>query len=266
MADVVVVTINYRLGALGFLSLKDKALNVPGNAALKDQLMALTFVKRNIQNFGGDPGNVTLFGQSAGGSCVSWHCASEQSRGFFQKAIIMAGCVLNKFSFIPHRDWAHRLAKRLGYGGGDNERDILEFLQSVDPAEIVKVQDNLLLPDERGAISMAFAPHIEPYETKKSFIVEPPIDLVRKAWSNDIDVLIGGTSNEGLMYLEYIRQAPTLLQNFKLESMVPSELNLSSHDPLRTIFAEKLRKAYYPCGTDPTVDELSFCEVRFIGN
>lgn len=58
MADVVVVTINYRLGALGFLSLEDKDLNVPGNAGLKDQLMAMKFVKNNIQNFGGDPENI----------------------------------------------------------------------------------------------------------------------------------------------------------------------------------------------------------------
>lgn len=58
MADVVVVTINYRLGALGFLNLKDKELNVPGNAGLKDQLLAMKFVKSNIRNFGGDPNNI----------------------------------------------------------------------------------------------------------------------------------------------------------------------------------------------------------------
>lgn len=62
--DVVLVTFNYRLGPIGFLSLKDPSLGVPGNAGLKDQTMALKWVKENIENFGGDAANVTIFGQS----------------------------------------------------------------------------------------------------------------------------------------------------------------------------------------------------------
>lgn len=58
MADVVVVNINFRFGAYGFLAFKDKELNVPGNAGLKDQLMALMFMKNNIEHFGGDPKNI----------------------------------------------------------------------------------------------------------------------------------------------------------------------------------------------------------------
>lgn len=66
--DVVLVTFNYRLGPIGFLSLKDPALEVPGNAGLKDQNFALKWVQRNIASFGGDPHNVTIFGESVG--CV----------------------------------------------------------------------------------------------------------------------------------------------------------------------------------------------------
>lgn len=84
MSDVIVVTMNFRVGPLGFTSFKDKTLNVPGNAGLKDQLMALKFVTKNIESFGGDPNNITLFGHSSGSISVNWHCVSERSKGIRQ--------------------------------------------------------------------------------------------------------------------------------------------------------------------------------------
>lgn len=85
--DVVVVTINYRLGVLGFLSLDDPKLEVPGNAGLKDQVMALKWVQKNIRNFGGDPNNVTIFGESAGGSSVHFLLLSPMAKGVSNLAI-----------------------------------------------------------------------------------------------------------------------------------------------------------------------------------
>lgn len=199
MADVVVVTFNYRVGALGFLCMKDKELGIPGNAGLKDQRLALQFVKKNIQNFGGDPNNVTLFGQSAGGASVSWHCTSDSSKGLFNRAILMSGCNMNHWATTPFRDWPNRLARKLGYEGSEDEKEVLAFLRTADPAEIVKFQKSVVQPVDRTAF--AFAPQIEPYETDGILISKPPKEWLRTAWSNDIDVLIGGTSDEGLMYL-----------------------------------------------------------------
>lgn len=79
--DVVVVTINYRLGILGFLSLEDSTLGVPGNAAFKDMVMALKWVQKNITNFMGDPNNVTIFGESAGGAAVHFLMLSPMAKG-----------------------------------------------------------------------------------------------------------------------------------------------------------------------------------------
>ncbi|NUP65632.1 MAG: carboxylesterase family protein, partial [Nonomuraea sp.] len=79
---------NYRLGAAAFLS--HPALKESGNLALDDQREALRWVRRNISSFGGDPGNVTLMGQSGGGFAVCGHLASPASAGLFQRAILQS--------------------------------------------------------------------------------------------------------------------------------------------------------------------------------
>jgi para-nitrobenzyl esterase len=91
--DAVVVTVNYRLGALGFLShpALDAEGTVSGNYGLADQAEALRWVRRNASAFGGDPGQVTLAGQSAGARSVCTHLASPGSRGLFQRAIVQSG-------------------------------------------------------------------------------------------------------------------------------------------------------------------------------
>lgn len=81
MADVLIVTFNFRYGPLGFMRFADKSLKVPGNAGLKDQKMALNFVKNNIHHFGGDPNNVTAFGHSFGAIFLEWHYLSDCSKG-----------------------------------------------------------------------------------------------------------------------------------------------------------------------------------------
>ena len=77
--DIVLVSINYRLGVLGFFNTGDSV--VPGNQGLKDQVLALKWVQKNIKSFGGDPNRVTLFGNSAGASAVNLHALSESSNG-----------------------------------------------------------------------------------------------------------------------------------------------------------------------------------------
>src|SRR5262245_32932276 len=92
---VVVVTINYRLGALGVLAhpalTAESSYHGSGNYGLMDQQAALRWVQRNIRAFGGDPDNITIFGESAGGYSVHAHLASPQAAGLFQKAIVESG-------------------------------------------------------------------------------------------------------------------------------------------------------------------------------
>ncbi|WP_083865076.1 carboxylesterase/lipase family protein [Nocardia brevicatena] len=85
--DVVVVTVNYRVGALGFLDLSSLSPDFVPNLGLHDQLAALEWVRDNIASFGGDPGNVTLFGESSGAGCVTALLTAPRAAGLFHRAI-----------------------------------------------------------------------------------------------------------------------------------------------------------------------------------
>lgn len=83
--DIIVVSINYRLGPFGFLSTEDEY--IPGNMGLKDQSLALKWVHKNIKYFGGDRNKITLMGVSSGGASVHYHYMSPMSKGLFQNGI-----------------------------------------------------------------------------------------------------------------------------------------------------------------------------------
>ena len=96
---MVLVSINYRLGVFGFFTYpelsKESANNVSGNYGILDQIQSLKWIKNNIAQFGGDPDNVTIFGQSAGAGSVKTLCESPLARGLFHKAVIMSGGGIN---------------------------------------------------------------------------------------------------------------------------------------------------------------------------
>jgi para-nitrobenzyl esterase len=136
---VVFVTINYRLGALGFLDLPQmgqEGADGPGSFGLLDQQAALRWVQRNISRFGGDPGNVTIAGQSAGGSSVCDQLASPTARGLFARGIIMSGgCSMQSQAAGQASSAAY--AKALGC---TDAATVLACLRSKSPAEILAAQ------------------------------------------------------------------------------------------------------------------------------
>jgi acetylcholinesterase len=93
--EVVVVSINYRLGALGFLA--TGTADVPGNAGMKDQVMALKWVQKNIEKFGGNPNKVTIAGLSAGALSVTAHMISTMSQNLFHRVIAISGSISFEF-------------------------------------------------------------------------------------------------------------------------------------------------------------------------
>ena len=104
--DIVMVSINYRVGLLGFLSLG--SAEVPGNMGLLDQVMALKWIQRNIKNFGGDPNMITIAGESAGSYSVIYHMLSPLSKGLFHRAIAQSGTPLS----LSWHEYKPELAKK----------------------------------------------------------------------------------------------------------------------------------------------------------
>lgn len=138
--DIVFVTINYRLGILGFLRLNDPSLGVPGNAGLKDQVLALKWIQKNIKKFGGDPNNVTIYGESAGSVSVNFHVISPLSKGLFHKAIMQSGSVLNPWPYLrPNCLEVMKFLKN----DCKSEVEILETLRSISVHDLVEAQNKL---------------------------------------------------------------------------------------------------------------------------
>ena len=254
--NVTVVTLNYRLGAFGFLSLDDEALNVPGNQAFKDQRLALKWIQRNIANFGGDPSSVTLFGQSAGAGSVHYHMISEGSRDLFHQGILMAGSAFQHgYSWIPRRDWAHKLAVKLGFKS-KSDGEVLKFLESANPKEIVENQMQMLNFKDmmNEGFGMAFGPTVEPYRTPGIFLDDEISTLVQNGWGNNISIMIGATSFAGLESYSDVRNPLfwSLFSNF--ENYIPRELDLPKGSKKSKIFARMLKRQYYG-QNQPTIND-----------
>ncbi|XP_033165275.1 esterase B1 [Drosophila mauritiana] len=241
---VVFVAINYRLAALGFLSLKDPKLDVPGNAGLKDQVMALRWINQNIAHFNGDPNNITLMGESAGSASVHMMMTTEQTRGLFHKAIMQSGCALSEWVESPDNNWAFRLAQNLGYKGDEKDADVLSFLSKVSARQIAAIDQDVINLDElRSFLLFAFGPVVEPYETDHCVVPKRHKDLLSEAWGNDIPVIVGGNSFEGLFSYQLVRNDPWALKNF--HNILPREVRETSSLEGQDLLVRRLKQLYF---------------------
>ncbi|XP_061188779.1 acetylcholinesterase-like [Saccostrea echinata] len=184
---VIVVTVNYRLGALGFLSTDDSVTS--GNQGLLDQVLALKWVNRNIRHFGGNPDQVTLFGQSAGGASVSLHMFSPLSNGLFQALIPQSGCALSPFSIYrpPHSITmtTRNLALMLQCPVNSSQA-LVDCLRQKSAHDVVNTY-----PKHPQMIA-AFAPRVDGY-----FIHDVPENLLDKGnFNKNIRVMTGFVPNE----------------------------------------------------------------------
>ncbi|XP_044727740.1 esterase B1-like [Chrysoperla carnea] len=241
--NVVLVTFNYRLGFLGFLSLDDASVGVTGNAGLKDQVQALRWVQKNIHKFNGDPNNVTIFGESAGGASCNFLLLSPLSKGLFHKAIIQSGCVLNSWVQQPRLD--EIFLKQIGCKA-TNDKDILEFLQQ-QPLNVILAAQNKTFPiPTRCMGELCFpTPRVEP-NISTAFLSEPSEKLLLEGRFHKVPVMIGVTSHEGLLYLnpEFIESFPPDFTDNKI--LVPRDLKeiLKTEKAIQEV-GDKIKQFYY---------------------
>ncbi|XP_051862896.1 esterase B1-like isoform X3 [Drosophila albomicans] len=263
--DIVLVAIQYRLGALGFLSLKTPGLNVPGNAGLKDQVMALKWIKNNCASFGGDPDCITVFGESAGSASVHFMMLTDQTQGLFHRGILQSGSAISPWAYsgdITHR--AYTIAKLAGYTGDNNDRDVLQFLQNAKAGDLIRVEENVLTPQERANnVMLAFAPCLEPFATPECVVPKHPLDMMKTAWSNSIPMMIGNTSYEGLFFMSVLKAMPQITMQLDAgTSFVPKELAEVSQEKIEK-WAEKIKKAHVT-GDKATPDNfMDLCSMYY---
>ena len=131
--DVVIVSANYRLGMFGWLYVDDHNSNL----ALYDQLLALQWVRQNIHSFGGDPNQITMFGQSAGAWSISAHIISSHARGLFKRAILESGTIfLNKQVPLQTKSQALKIGQDMAGHFNCSGAQWIECLRKVDAKEL----------------------------------------------------------------------------------------------------------------------------------
>ncbi|XP_053994650.1 esterase FE4-like [Hylaeus volcanicus] len=193
--DVVVVTVTYRLGAFGFLNLGHRV--APGNQGLKDLIAALEWVKENIAKFGGDPNNVTIAGQSAGGVLVHALTVSPRAKGLFHKAIMQSGLLTCSWGFgQSHPERGFKLAAALGINSNDPE-EIVKEMRKLSDKDIVLGYPSILTRHESQIYEMAFGVNYD--DIAENPVLPLHIDELS---SNDasIPVLTGYLSYDCIMF------------------------------------------------------------------
>ncbi|CAO1433136.1 unnamed protein product [Diamesa hyperborea] len=266
---VILVTINYRLGALGFLNTRSK--EAPGNAGLKDIVLALKWVRDNIDTFGGDPNQVTISGQSAGSASVHYLLLSPSAAGLFQRAIAQSGVALNPWAVSSDtRQRAFSLGNVLGYGTNDTQK-LVQYLQTVSPQKIVDSSIKTLTDEDvRMNIGLAFVPSVEavlPNDTddyEEPFITEDPLVLLKKGYFNKVPLMIGFNSHEAMLFIRRLKKDKKLLQKYDNDfvRLVPTDLNITQgrYSSEADLVADRIRD-FYLAGrpiTEDTLEEMIF--------
>lgn len=198
----VYVSVNYRLGALGCMdlsSLSTRRHPIDSNLFLRDLVLALQWVRDNISVFGGDPGNVTIFGESAGAHAVATLMAVPAAKGLFSQAISQSPASGMVRSADVAAEFARRFADLLGAG-----RDPAAALMAASPADLVRALDELI---SRGMTDMPGAFAVGP-SYGDDCLPRHPVEAMRDGRAHDVPLIVGTNAEEGRLFRRFLPLLP----------------------------------------------------------
>jgi para-nitrobenzyl esterase len=197
--DVVVVTVNHRLNVVGFLDLSaySAKYRYSGNLGIMDLVAALEWVKANIANFGGDPSNVTIFGQSGGGGKVSTLMATPAAKALFQRAIIQSGSIVGMGMTLTESKTSRRVAELTLQNIG-LEPSQVDQLQKIPYSQLNEASEKALkkTAEEQGIMGLFGSEIMWAPLMDGDYIPVQPFGSSAPAQSKDIPVMVGTTLNE----------------------------------------------------------------------
>jgi len=236
LKGVVIVTINYRLGVFGFLAhpelAKESPFHASGNYGMLDQLAALRWVKKNIQQFGGDPDNVTIFGQSAGASSVLNLCASPLAKGYFRRAIVESGGFMRADDRRAAEAYGVSFAEKMGATS-------IAQLRAKPAAEVQ--QTGVPPPNGTGGNVSRFRPYVDGY-----FLTADPHQVFLAGEENTHSLMAGSNANEGTTLM------PATVTEAQLKSQIEARYGAKAKEYFKL----------YPAHSDQESWEASTTAVR----
>merc|ERR1711962_818950 len=201
--NVILVTVNYRLGVFGWLSMESET--APGNLGLWDQRLALLWVRDNIAKFGGDPENVSLMGESAGAMCALLHLVAPPSQGLFHRVIALSGtpnCVLLQGNRRP-RVFARSLAERLGCRKEADEEEVIQYLREVKADKLLKA--SLMFLDWDHSFPQPWFPSTDS-SLQDPFLPLTFTEAVMSGKAGKVPVILTCCKDEGLFWSSRFRK------------------------------------------------------------
>jgi para-nitrobenzyl esterase len=201
---VVVVTVNYRLGALGFLShpaLDEERADAPsGNDGLRDQQLALAWVKKNIAAFGGDPDNVTVMGESAGGASACLQIVSPKAKGLAKRFIVESGSCAGGLPLYTKQK-ANATGEALSAALCADEADALACLREKDPTDVINWGADV------GLFGAGWGPVADAGD---DVLPDKPLNLIAAGKFNKGEVLLGTNKNEWALFVRLATTTPAI--------------------------------------------------------
>ncbi|KAG1696623.1 Acetylcholinesterase [Nymphon striatum] len=243
LMDAVVVSVNYRLDAFGFLNMH--IAEAPGNMGLLDQQLALEWIKRNIDKFGGDSDSITIMGFSAGGASVGYHLLSPNSRNLFKRAAMHSGSPNAVWSFNDAASADAKAMQLAEFSNCDksdfysNPKRLAQCLKQVPTKTLLESSVKVKRPLPQ---TFSFVPTLDNH-----FISDTPYNLLNQGNFKKTEVIIGSTKNEGGSLMQYgyfkeyfIEEFPTVEQLHKIPSqMYPDGEDSQLKDIFRMYYGEQ---------------------------